>query len=337
MQTILKTKKFHWLLAAAIPFLSSGTPMDIIQAVKSKLSPQYTNRVVTFSTKNSGSCFKIVRNEEIFTQGWDTLQQPMFWSEIMTLSPKYCVVNQTTEREILGVIPSRKYDSVSVERKSIFKDSVKAHHGFVSASQVTVTGGKSNYYLLRETMPYLGTAIDIFIAEGTDPWYAQTIMLIESPGASRVSPAGAAGHFQLMKEVAISVGLTVNKYTDERHDLVKSAQGAARFMQRVCIPQAKAMLDARGISYQPSDLWFRLLVMHIYHAGAGNVRPALNSFAPSAGGRWMIERLWRTSHGGFQVACQNYSQVAIAALMQLERIYLREGEKICGAEDIYFK
>ena len=44
-----------------------------------------------------------------------------------------------------------------------------------------------------------------------DPWYAQAILMIESPNKLQKSNAGAYGSFQLMKDVARLFGLKVNK------------------------------------------------------------------------------------------------------------------------------
>ena len=60
--------------------------------------------------------------------------------------------------------------------------------------------------------------IKVFESSGVDPWYAQAILLIESPGQMKKSRDGAYGPFQLMPKVARAQGLTVNRYTDERED-----------------------------------------------------------------------------------------------------------------------
>jgi len=327
--------KFHWLLSAVIPFLITGTPKN--ERIIEKESPTtYYNRVVEFRPQGAPSCYKFIRTKEIFSEGWDNLQQPKFWREIMNLPAELSIINVGTTRETLGMFPTREYDRLSTSGKAAFKDSVRRANGYDAGTNILLTEGKSHYYLLKETLPYIGAGVDAFISEGTDPWYAQAILLIESPGASRTSGAGASGHFQLMKDVAISMGLTVNKYVDERHDFDKGARGSARLLQRVCIPETKRMLDAKGIYYNPSDLWFRLLVLHVYHAGAGNVRGAINEINPSAGGKWLIEKLWTTSHGGFKNASQNYSQLALAALSEVEAMYLHKGAQLCDARDVEF-
>jgi hypothetical protein len=60
-----------------------------------------------------------------------------------------------------------------------------------------------------------------------------------------------------------------------------------------------------------------MLVMHIYHAGAGNVIAALDQINPTEGGMGLIQQLWQTEAAGFKNASQNYSQIALAANIRL--------------------
>jgi hypothetical protein len=126
---------------------------------------------------------------------------------------------------------------------------------------------------------------------------------------------GAYGSFQIMSQVAREFGLIVNKYKDERKDLTKSAYAASRLIKEICIPYAEEILLTHNISYSQEDIFFKLLVLHIYHAGAGNVRLAVNKMAPTQGGQEFIKRLWQTETARFKNASQNYSQVALAAMV----------------------
>jgi hypothetical protein len=86
----------------------------------------------------------------------------------------------------------------------------------------------------------------------------------------------------------------------------------------------KQMLDSLKINYSETDLWFRLLVMHTYHAGAGNVRKAVFSFKPSRGGMELIYALWHTKIGQFKTSSQNYSQLVIASMLEMnDRLHLK--------------
>jgi len=188
--------------------------------------------------------------------------------------------------------------------------------------------------LFQETIPNIHKAIDIFIQEHTDPWYAQAILLIESPGAKiKTSYAGACGPFQLMPEVGREMGLIVTEENDERTNFKKSAQAAAKLMRVNCVPQAKAMLNKRGIPFHETDLWFRLLVMHCYHAGAGNVNAALTAMNAKSGGQKLIQKLWNTTAGGFGNESQNYSQIALAAILELTQLVDEQGDIVCSMEE----
>jgi len=69
-----------------------------------------------------------------------------------------------------------------------------------------------------------------------------------------------------------------------------------------------------------------MLVLHTYHAGAGNVMAALNKLQPTEGGMQLLQQLWQTEAGGFRNASQNYSQIALAANLRLaEEIRARLG------------
>ena len=50
---------------------------------------------------------------------------------------------------------------------------------------------------------------------------------------------------------------------------------------------------------------------------------ALNVMQPQVGNMAMIMQLWNTNAGGFQNCSQNYSQVAIASLFELENYLLK--------------
>ena len=84
------------------------------------------------------------------------------------------------------------------------------------------------------------------------------------------------------------------------------------------------MLDARCIPYEGNELWFRLLVLHVYHAGAGNVRSAMALIDTDIKGMPVIQQLWETEARGFRNASQNYSQLALATLIELDRIIIDE-------------
>lgn len=270
---------------------------------------------------------KFIDNSAIFKEGWDTLSHVRFWQEIMSMPHDSVIVNVATQRQPLFTLHAADWSCQSVEEKDEYKRLVCVSNDLSAATTIFATSGKEHFFEFRKVLPMIPVAIDVFEAEGTDPWYAQTILLIESPGKTEAtSYAGARGAFQLMPSVARSQGLTVNKSRDDRTDLRLSAAGAARFIRKVCVVEAKRLLDKYAIAYDEHDLWFRLFVMHIYHSGAGNLSKAMEVMQPTQGGMSFIRRLWRTEAGGFKNESQNYTQVALAAMVTFDRLLNSESE-----------
>jgi len=191
-----------------------------------------------------------------------------------------------------------------------------------SNERVFMTTGKSDFYEFELVYPSIKRGIEVFKDNDTDPWYAQAILMIESPGKLKHSVSGAYGAFQLMKSVARSHGLKVNKYVDERKDFDKSAYGSAHLLRTSCIPEAKRIMRKFDVNISGElehDLWFRLLVLHVYHAGAGNVEKVLtNVVKPDCGCQDVITTIWQSSYGSFKNSSQNYSQLALASLLVLD-------------------
>ena len=264
--------------------------------------------------------YSSINTDDIIKERWDLLAQPNFWKEVMLLSEDSCIINVASTRQILGKDSFICWKEQTDEEKKAYKDSVRKMYDLPADTRIYVTSGKSNFYQLEKVLPSIDKAIPIFQKTGTDPWYAQAILLIESPGKIEYSNVGAYGPFQLMKSVARSHGLIVNSKIDERKDFEKSAQGAASLIQKTCIPEARRILTAQGITFDENDLWFKLFVLHIYHAGAGNVEGLLKSMDTIPEGQDLIVKMWQSEWGGFKNASQNYSQVALAALLNLREI-----------------
>lgn len=275
------------------------------------------------------SCQTVLKDTAIYHEGWDTLQQAIFWQTIQQKSNDTCWVSRASTREILTKIPFSTWQRWSDTAKTQFQDSLKLEHGIPLEELLYVTSGKKHYYQFHKAIPTISKGISIFQLMKIDPWYAQTILLIESPGTLRTSPAGAYGSFQLMKGVAKEFGLIVNHQKDERKDFSKSAYAAGKLLTQRCIPQAKYLLNKYQIPYHESDLWFRLLVLHIYHAGIGNVSAVLSAINPSKGGMELIQQMWTTEAKGFKNASQNYSQVALASLINFDKLVEEYSAKNC--------
>ena len=281
---------------------------------------------------NDTSIQNVVHDMNVYSEKWDTLAQMKFWRQVMNLTPDSSLLNIADTREILNIFPTAYYDTLSRDQKKYFKDSMLKRFSLPIGTRLYVTYGKSNFYQHKAVLPSIHKGIEIFNLEGTDPWFAQAILLIESPGQLQLSPTGAYGSFQLMKSVAIEEGLKVNSTVDEREDFDKSAHAAAKFIGRVCLPETRRILRSRGIKYTEDELWFRLLVLHVYHAGSGNVAGAMRKLIARKGGMDLIKKLWVTEYRGFRNASQNYSQVALASFLELDRIIAEECNVICSEE-----
>jgi hypothetical protein len=213
-------------------------------------------------------------------------------------------------------------------QKGIFKDSLRKEFSLASDAQINVTTGKNDFYKFKEVYPSLSKGVEAFEKNGVDPWYAQAILLIESPGQLKKSSAGAYGAFQLMPSVARAQGLTVNSQVDERKDFNRSAYGASRLISRVCIPEAKRILNAHHLTYNESDLWFRLFVLHVYHAGSMNVSAVVNNINPTVGSQELITQMWQTTAADFGNNSQNYTQLALASQLILHDMIYQQCEEI---------
>jgi hypothetical protein len=254
------------------------------------------------------------------SEGWDTLAQPQFWHKIMHMSKDSCIVNVAETRQILAKIPLSSWDKKTTLLQANYKDSLRVEFDLLPTATIFITSGKSDFYQFGSSLENIERSTLVFEADSVDPWYAQAILMIESPGSLKKSNVGAYGPFQLMPGVARQMGLTVSKKIDERENLEKSAHGAAKLISTTCIPYAKRMLDAKGIEYDERSTWFRLFVLHVYHAGAGNVNKVLNAIDPEIGGQSLITSMWHTKVGAFGNSSQNYSQLALAAQFILHQM-----------------
>lgn len=258
-----------------------------------------------------------VFDKQLYLQRCDTLAQVKFWRQIMTLSKDTILISIGHSRQIIQKTYNKNWYYLHSETKKRFRDSIREAHQLDSTHKVLVTYGRQFFYDFDKAFQNFDQGINCFVDNGVDPWYAQAILLIESPNKLQKSNAGAYGPFQLMKDVARMYGLKVNRTIDERADFNRSAYAASSLIKTICLPYTKQMLDSLHINYCESDLWFRLLVMHSYHAGAGNVKKALFSFMPRTGGMELIYTLWKTETNHFKSASQNYSQLVLAAMLEM--------------------
>jgi len=288
---------------------------------------QVVNKVVI--TYNDTMNLNFVNDSSLYTEGWDTLAQAKFWKDVICMNSDSCIINVASCRKPLDKVSRLVWMNQSELEKTRYKDSVCSAYCFDAGTNLFVTSGKGEFYELKKVLPEISKAIRVFQQNNCDPFYAQAILLIESPGKNKSkSYVGANGPFQLMASVARKYGLRVSRGHDERTDLEKSARVAAKLLNKSCVAYVKQYLNERNITYTETDLWFRLLVLHAYHAGAGSVHCVINQLNPSAGGVDLFRQIWQTQCGRFKNESQNYSQIALASLVSLDEIINMDGDTV---------
>jgi hypothetical protein len=283
----------------------------------SKQKKDFCKNVIGIEIANKNLNF--VFDSSIVKMYCDTLPQVKFWDKILDLSEDSAVINFAHNRYCIQTVSTKWWLKQSDDFKNCYRDSIRKCYQLPDTTRILFTTGKGHYYVWDSVFYLIDKSIPVFINNEVDPWYAQSILLIESPRGNYRSPAGARGYFQLMKNVARKFGLKVNRHIDERLNLERSAYAAAMLIKQVCIPETKKMLDSLSIPYNEDDLWFKLLCMHVYHAGAYNVRSALFKSNCRKAGMEMIYCLWHTRVGAFQNASQNYSQLILTAYIKTYR------------------
>ena len=278
--------------------------------------------------KTAADISVIMNAELIFKERWDQLPQTQFWKKIMLLTPDSCLVNIASSRVILKKICLKDWMLQSDIEKEKTKVNLRLEFGLNKDETIYITSGKSDFFKFTKVYPSLSKGVAAFEKFGVDPWYAQAILLIESPGQLKKSISGAYGAFQLMPNVARAQGLTVNNTIDERANFERCAYGSARLIQKICIPEAKNILAPYSLKYNETDLWFRLFVMHVYHAGAGNVAAVIAKIQPKIASKQIILDMWQNTGGGFGNNSQNYTQLALAAQLIIHDMIYKECDEI---------
>lgn len=276
------------------------------------------HNVVGFLNPKTNLNENYVLDRSLYHLKLDTVAQVKFWRNIMKLHEDSAIVNFAGSRTVIQKIAVKDWNLRPDSLKKQYRDSVRLAYNLDSTNRVLITTGKKFFYDFDKTSQNFHNGINCFVENGVDPWFAQAILLIESPNKLQKSNAGAYGPFQLMKDVARLFGLKVNKQMDERADFERSAYASSSLIKTVCIPKAHKMLDSLNITgYSEQDLWFRLLVMHVYHAGSYNVQSALFTFRPTQGNMDLIYKLWQVQTARFKNASQNYSQLVLAAMLEM--------------------
>lgn len=276
--------------------------------------------LVCVSSANDTINYNFIQTHQLYAERWDTLSQPNFWRTLMNMHHDSALINIGSTRQIIQKVAIKDWNKLSDTDKDFYRDSVRCYYLMPNETRIFITTGRKFFYDFDNVMPVISRGIEIFNENNVDPFYAQAILLIESPNKLQKSTTGAFGSFQIMKKVGINMGLKINKYEDERKDFDKSAWAAAKLIRTICIPELNKILDDKCIAYNPTDIWYRLMVMHVYHAGAGNVKKAMDVINPSEGNMELITKMWQTEAGGFRNASQNYTQLVLASMLELDDI-----------------
>jgi hypothetical protein len=244
-------------------------------------------------------------------------QNVAFWKrDILLSSDSFLVVNQH-DRQIFDIV--HKSSVHKIERGKNLTTLSKLYgykHNVPQDIKIKFVRGRRDFFDYSVIGPKLKEANRVFTMVGADPVIAQLLLLIESPNNHKgVSHSGAAGHFQIMPSVARKYGLRIGGKYDDRHNFTKSSYAAARLVKEYCFPQAKRICIQNEIEVQESALWFKLLVLHVYNAGAGTVSRAVRYLPDVKNGNELIKTLWKTNVGAFQNSSQNYSQVCLASYL----------------------
>ncbi len=314
MKRIIKSILFGGIFSGLmLSFTSGNNPSRVI-----------TERNTNFTFKNdshyiiNADTFHFLSIEDD-SNAVDFLSSPnvVFWMrDILLSADSFLVVNQTT-RQVIDVVHKDAIQKIDRSQNLTTLGSLYAmKHSVPSNHKIKFVRGRKEFFNYSVVGPKLKIANSVFESVGVNPMVSQLLLLIESPSNHKgVSQSGAAGHFQIMPSVARKYGLRISKGVDDRLIFSKSAYAAARLVKEYCVPQAKRICIKNNIEFNTDALWFNLLVLHIYNAGAGTVATAVKHNENGIDGNDLIKRLWHTNVGAFQNSSQNYSQVCLASYL----------------------
>jgi Transglycosylase SLT domain len=273
-------------------------------------------------------------DKQLYKYRMDTLPQIVFWRKIMNLSGDSCIINDSKSRQMFFTYHGKSWDNLDDSSKTMLRNNIRILYNVDSASKIFATSGKKFFYDYESVYSKIDPGLRAFMDNQVDPWYCQAILLIESPNKLQKSNVGAYGSFQLMPGVARMYGLKVGRKMDERSDFSRSAYAASSLLKNICIPRTKSMLESYGIPYSEQDIWFKLLVMHAYHAGIENVLAVMAKIQDKKQGVELIQQIWKTEAASFKNASQNYSQLICAAMIEMNERLIKTGSKIYGFNEI---
>lgn len=290
----------------------NGLWLVLLLSLNTVVSCQSATKQTSSVPSDSFHCVQIPKEQLDFFR-----QQPpiKFWQKVILLTKDSCIVVHKDSRNMMDVISAKRLDSlVDYSKLEIAAQCYRDSFGYETCELVKFVRGKREFFDFNKVGPLVDDAKKVFDEIGVNPIYAQFILLIESPNNPKArSISGAVGHYQLMPFVAKKYGLVVSGARDDRHDFQLSSMAAAKLMRDYCIPNAQRMAISVRLEPNLDQLWFQLLTMHVYNAGAGNVRKAVAAVGTVRNGEELILKLWKTQAGAFGNSSQNYSQLALAS------------------------
>ncbi|MEN9312257.1 MAG: hypothetical protein RL747_1697 [Bacteroidota bacterium] len=295
-----------------VRFNIGGLLFALVISMTSVASCQNATKIPAGGDKDSFHCIIVPSEQLDFFRKQPPIQ---FWQKVILLTKDSCIVVHKDSRNMMDVISAKRLDSlVDYAKLEVTAQCYRDSFGYETCELVKFVRGKREFFDFKKVGPLVDDAKKVFNEIGVNPIYAQFILLIESPNNPRArSISGAVGHYQLMPFVAKKYGLVITSARDDRHDFALSSMAAAKLMRDYCIPNAQRMAVSVGLEPDLDQLWFQLLVMHVYNAGAGNVRKAVAAVGEVKSGEELIMKLWKTQAGAFGNSSQNYSQLALAS------------------------
>lgn len=129
-----------------------------------------------------------------------------------------------------GVFALNKPDKLEFAGERVPLDQPEVYERFDRELLVNTYWQSNGLLLLKRSRRYFPTIERVLKEEGV-PLDFKYLAVVESSFMPVVSPAGAAGFWQILPETAKAYGLEVNDEIDERYHLEKSTRAACRYLK----------------------------------------------------------------------------------------------------------
>ena len=129
------------------------------------------------------------------------------------------------------IVPLHIPDTLDFAGEPVPVDIFYVKEGLDKELSVNTYWHSSTLLMIRRSTRWF-PLIDSVLQSNGIPLDFRYLPLIESNLSNVVSPAGAAGFWQLMKGTARDYGLEVNKEVDERYDVRKSTEAACKYLKK---------------------------------------------------------------------------------------------------------